>query len=326
MARPSKDGLSYFPLDTDITEDEKVLYLESETGLEGFAIYVKLLSTIYRNNYYMMWTEMQLGIYSKRFFVDKNTLSKVVSVCKNVGLFDETLFEKYHILTSRGIQNRYLMASERRTGIEIVDEFCLVDREKLLKSKKVKLISVPKKVIAYKNADSDIVSVDNNSAQQGLMCAKTPQSKVNKSKVNKGSIIINNSTKYINSGDVVDNSQDVVDNSTEHTQDEILGKVFQAYESNIHPVATPVEQDRIAELYSEFGGEWLLKAIEVAALNRGKTVRYIEAILHKWGTMPCGTVPWENAKPPDKKASRVEQNLQAAQKAIDFFENGGGSL
>lgn len=46
MARPQKEGLDYFPLDTDIAEDEKILYLEAETGLEGFAIYVKLLSTI----------------------------------------------------------------------------------------------------------------------------------------------------------------------------------------------------------------------------------------------------------------------------------------
>ena len=97
MARSQKEGLDYFPLDTDIAEDEKILYLEVETGLEGFAIYVKLLSTIYRNSYYMIWTETQLSIYSRRFFVDKNTLSTVVSVCKNIGLFDKNLFEKYQI-------------------------------------------------------------------------------------------------------------------------------------------------------------------------------------------------------------------------------------
>ena len=71
MARPQKEGLDYFPLDTDIAEDEKILYLEAETGLEGFAIYVKLLSTIYRNSYYMMRTETQLSIYSRRFFVGR---------------------------------------------------------------------------------------------------------------------------------------------------------------------------------------------------------------------------------------------------------------
>lgn len=83
MARPPKTGLEYFPLDVDIAEDEKILYLESETGLEGFAVYVKLLATIYRSGYYIMWTKTQLGIYSRRFFVDKNTLSAVVSVCNN---------------------------------------------------------------------------------------------------------------------------------------------------------------------------------------------------------------------------------------------------
>ena len=330
MARPPKQGLDYFALDVDMANDKRIQYISGMFGLEGFAVTIHLLMAIYRNGYYLPWDDIELYSTGARINCKVNVLSEIVNQLVNVGFFDINLYQEYGILTSHGIQSRYIRACEYRKSIVLIKDYCLLNDDDVTDNSRVKLIKLTNRV--NKEVNSDTCGV-----KQGLNRRETispnelngsliPQSKVNKSKVKNSSININNSTKYINSGDVVDNSQDVVDNSTEHTQDEILGKVFQAYESNIHPVATPVEQDRIAELYSEFGGEWLLKAIEVAALNRGKTVRYIEAILHKWGTMPCGTVPWENAKPPDKKSSRVEQNLQAAQKAIEFFENGGGSL
>jgi hypothetical protein len=46
MARPKKIGLEYFPLDCQM--DDKVEMLEAEHGLEGFAVYVKLLQAIYQ--------------------------------------------------------------------------------------------------------------------------------------------------------------------------------------------------------------------------------------------------------------------------------------
>lgn len=271
MARPQKEGLDYFPLDTDIAEDEKILYLEAETGLEGFAIYVKLLSTIYRNSYYMMWTETQLSIYSRRFFVDKNTLSTVVSVCKNIGLFDKNLFEKYQILTSHGIQSRYLMALERRSSIKMIDEFCLLDKEKIVKSKKVKLISAPKQVSAYNNPHSTVVFVDNNPAEKELLHTKTPQSKV------KESIYTAATANPYNplTGET--------DEEAELTEkDEATANVFALFENNIHPITGQIETDTLTDLLDHYGEQWLTEAIKEAALCSGRSVKYIQSVLERW--------------------------------------------
>jgi len=271
LARPQKEGLDYFPLDTDIAEDEKILYLEAETGLEGFAIYVKLLSTIYRNSYYMMWTETQLSIYSRRFFVDKNTLSTVVSVCKNIGLFDKNLFEKYQILTSHGIQSRYLMALERRSSIKMIDEFCLLDKEKIVKSKKVKLISAPKQVSAYNNPHSTVVFVDNNPAEKELLHTKTPQSKVKKS------------ISSCCSSPYSPPEENQPDEETELAEkDDATARVFDLFQDNIHPITGQIETDTLIDLLDHYGEQWLTEAIRETALNNGHSVKYIKSILEAW--------------------------------------------
>ena len=57
MARPQKIGLDYFPLDTDIDQDDKVAIIEAQHGMLGFSVVIKLLMKIImtglkRNRYY----------------------------------------------------------------------------------------------------------------------------------------------------------------------------------------------------------------------------------------------------------------------------------
>jgi len=53
MARPFKQGLQYFPLDVNIFEDEKIQDLNLAFGYLGEIIYIRLLSMIYANGYYL---------------------------------------------------------------------------------------------------------------------------------------------------------------------------------------------------------------------------------------------------------------------------------
>ncbi|WP_368644678.1 Lin1244/Lin1753 domain-containing protein [Alkalibacterium putridalgicola] len=43
MARPLQTGLTYFPLDVSIDQDDKIALIESDFGLEGFAVTIKLM-------------------------------------------------------------------------------------------------------------------------------------------------------------------------------------------------------------------------------------------------------------------------------------------
>ena len=58
MARPTKKGLDYFPFDVDFFEDEKIAAISGEFGLKGEIVAVKLLCAIYRNGYFILWSDM----------------------------------------------------------------------------------------------------------------------------------------------------------------------------------------------------------------------------------------------------------------------------
>lgn len=126
MARPQKVGLDYFPLDVDIDQDDKVAIIEAQHGIKGFGIVIKLLMHIYRNSYYYEWTEKEQLLFSKRVNVDINQVNDVVNDCIKWGLFDKQLFQKYKILTSRGVQKRYFEIAKRRQKVEVIKEYFLL--------------------------------------------------------------------------------------------------------------------------------------------------------------------------------------------------------
>ena len=49
MARPPKEGLDYFPHDTDAVNDEKIEALRALYGNDGYAFFFILLERIYRS-------------------------------------------------------------------------------------------------------------------------------------------------------------------------------------------------------------------------------------------------------------------------------------
>ena len=59
-------------------------------------------------------------------------------------------------------------------------------------------------------------------------------------------------------------------------------QVVSLFEANIHPIQSVIEQNKVCDLTDRFGEEWVVAAIEEAALQHGRTVKYIEAILTRW--------------------------------------------
>lgn len=129
MARPQKDGLDYFPLDVDMDQDDKVELIEAQHGLIGFSIIIKLFMKIYKNSYYYEWTQKEQLLFSKRVNVDINSVNVIINDCINWGLFNKDMLDKEQILTSTGIQKRYLEASSRRCKIKIAKKYLLLNDE-----------------------------------------------------------------------------------------------------------------------------------------------------------------------------------------------------
>ena len=169
MARPIKDGVAYFPLNVSTDTDKKFRIIEAKFGIVGFGIIIKLFQQIYGDNgYFYKWDEDSAIIFSalcscQKFPVSELDVKAVVSEAINRDIFDNDLYEKYGILTSRGLQRRYFEAVKRRSRVDVKKEYLLIGAPE-----------IPENV--YING----VNVNINSEN---VCSNT-QSKVNKSKVN----------------------------------------------------------------------------------------------------------------------------------------------
>jgi hypothetical protein len=130
MGRPIKEGLDYFPLDVEL--DDKFEIIESEFGTNGFGVVVKLLMRIYgQHGYYTVMTEREQKLFAKRINVDINEVNAIIMLALSEHLFDKEIFDKFGILTSRGIQKRYIEAAGRRKNIEFEKNILLIDISKL---------------------------------------------------------------------------------------------------------------------------------------------------------------------------------------------------
>ena len=131
MARPQKVGLDYFPLDVDMDQDDKIAMIEALHGIEGFGVIIKLFMKIYNEGYFYKWTESEQILFSRRINVDIKKVNAIIKDCIKWNVFNDELFEKYQILTSKGIQLRYLEIVKRRIRVEVIQDYILVNDEVL---------------------------------------------------------------------------------------------------------------------------------------------------------------------------------------------------
>ena len=152
----------------DLSADDKLEYIEAIHGISGYAVYVKLLERIYRNGYYCRWTGREAAIFSKRINLDLKTTVAIVNDCINEELFDSNMYDRYQILTSRGIQRRYMLACEKRKVIQLVKKYLCIKAEDHLRSGQQSV---------YVSVNGDLGTL-----KLPLKYPETPQSKVKESK------------------------------------------------------------------------------------------------------------------------------------------------
>ncbi|ATA76719.1 conserved hypothetical protein [Capnocytophaga canimorsus] len=119
MARPNKQGLDYFPLDVGVFEDEKMLAISGEFAVKGEIIVLRLLCEIYRNGYFVEFSELLKNKLARLGGLSGGLIEEVVKQLVKYGFFDGSLFSEYNILTSKNIQKTYLEATKRRKEIDI---------------------------------------------------------------------------------------------------------------------------------------------------------------------------------------------------------------
>lgn len=122
----AKSGIDFFPLDVNL--DAKFELIEAEYGLTGFGVIVHLLQEIYgKAGYYIEWTEEVALLFSRKVGTGGSVVSEIVEAAIRRGMFDKEIYDKYHVLTSRGIQKRYFEAVSRRKVLEVDYNILLVN-------------------------------------------------------------------------------------------------------------------------------------------------------------------------------------------------------
>lgn len=183
MARPTKPGLDYYPMDVGFLRDKKVKLLRSEFGPSSVLFVLYVLGKVYEGDgYFLAWDKDELLLAADELRESPTYISEVLQGCLSRSLFDERVFQMFGVLTSAGIQRRYLRGCEKRDVITMLDEYWLLN------------ISSKKDVPAGIRAKLALVSVTGennlvNSPGNPDKSPGNPQSKVKESKVKESRVL-----------------------------------------------------------------------------------------------------------------------------------------
>lgn len=108
MARPTRMGLGYFPLDTDFLNDRKIRRLSQKFKNQGVMTYIATLCEIYGSNeYYIPFSAEMCFDIGFSVQLEQKEVEEILLYCVEIHLFDRERLEQDGILTSYGIQVRF---------------------------------------------------------------------------------------------------------------------------------------------------------------------------------------------------------------------------
>jgi len=180
VARSTKVGLDYFPMDT--TWDRKMKLFKAKYKLLGIGLITEIFKTVYNDEgYYYLWDDEASVLFADEHSIDELLLSEMVDYAIEKGIFDIGIYEKYSILTSTGIQKRYFNSSFKRSQIVFVKEILLIDLKKPNWSN-TKILQVSlKNVSDTRNSfkESQIIEKDINGTQSKRKETRVKETRVN---------------------------------------------------------------------------------------------------------------------------------------------------
>jgi len=175
MARPTKQGIDYFPL--DVAFDEKTEMYLVEKGAVGLAVLVTTWQLIYSGEgYYIEDTpDLRLRI-KRRIDLELDVISDCLVCCVRRNIFDKSMHERKNILTSKALQTRFFDAARRKKKVVALQEFLLVDVSAYINLVNVDInpVNVDINATKEKGKGKGEVNVNNNSRRQPIEAAFKP--------------------------------------------------------------------------------------------------------------------------------------------------------
>lgn len=188
MAGKPKKRIDYAGWSVDIfSTDVKIDKLLDAQGWTGFGVYFYLCQMAFGSEgYFYEWCYDLCATTARKMGggVGAGTVKETVDYCLQIGLFDKGLFDRWGVLTSKGIQRSYLLVlkSKNRKGTEIIEEYWILDKSEYEDYQDI--------IFVHKNSQSlgengNSLEVNNDSLGENVDSLGQKESKVKDSKVNK---------------------------------------------------------------------------------------------------------------------------------------------
>ena len=241
MARPKAKGVEYFPLDVGFLSDLKIRKIMLSCGASSIAVLIYIFAAIYRDEgYFMNVKDDDIALIALDTNLDTDYVKNVINRACEVGLFSFRIYDNFRVLTSEGIQNRYLKITERRKSVKINADINLVNVDMMYTETMV-------------NVAETIVNV----AETPVNVYKSTQSKVKESKVKVKESKVKKSKE----------KNTVIQND-----------VFSTWLNTFGDISSFIKET-LETLTDEYGPEQVVEAIEITH-DRGKTsIKYVEGVL-----------------------------------------------
>ena len=186
MARPFKKGLSYFPLDVKLFENPKIQELIVDCGFLGVVVYIRILTLVYQEGYYLETTVESLAKVIFKDIKGKNLtkVDRVIEVIYRIaqlGLLERTLVAK-GIITSSSIEKQWLISTTRRKNIDKSKYWLLTaeEEQEALKCTKSSISESVRTMSKIINVDNNLVNVDNNLVNVDINTQNKKENKIDK--------------------------------------------------------------------------------------------------------------------------------------------------
>ena len=182
MARISKPGLDYFPLDVNFFQDRKVRRISNRHHAAGIAALTSLLCLIYKEKgFYIAWNQDTLFDISQEVCCEEEEMQAIIDDCLSVGLFDTYIYKEYGILTSQAIQEQYhkIITDSRRKYKLPLEQFWLIkEGEDGTENNSAEIRNnINSKGTEVDEAESHIVGAEVNAIKTGINITATEVTK-----------------------------------------------------------------------------------------------------------------------------------------------------
>lgn len=149
----------------------------AEFGASSVAFVLYVFGKAYEGDgYFLTWDKDERLLAAEAIQKPHTYVSEVLQGCLSRSIFDDRVFQMFGVLTSRGIQRRYLRGCEKRSDISIFSEYWLLN----LDDKKDVPASIRAKLAFFsvEGGNNPVFSPGNPNNSP-----ENPQSKVKESKV-----------------------------------------------------------------------------------------------------------------------------------------------